>query len=64
VRHVLRAEIDLLDRDRIAVGHRPRRVRDDGLDRAFQRFGELLARAREDLDAVVLERIVDCARQK
>ena len=33
-------------------------ARDDRLDLALERFGELLALAREDLDAVVLERIV------
>ena len=37
---------------------RPRRVGDDRFDLAFDALGELLAPAREHLDAVVLERIV------
>ena len=36
----------------------PRRVGDDGLDFGLELLGELLARAREHLDAVVLERVV------
>ena len=51
-------QIDVRHRSRVAALRVPRRIRDDGLDLALDALGELLAFAREHLDAVVLVRIV------
>ena len=58
VRHVLVDDVGVVEARRGRGGHRPIRPRHDRLDFALERLGELLALAREHLDAVVLERIV------
>jgi hypothetical protein len=60
VRHVVRGQFGIGARHGGTVGHLPGVVGDDRLDPPLLRFRELLAGAREHLDAVVVEGIVRC----
>ena len=51
-------DVGPFDLRQAAGGNQPAGVRDDRFDVLFERVGELFAAAGEDLDAVVLERIV------